>query len=187
MNRAVFLDRDDTLIANREVTAHTDHPGDLFSPAQVRLLPGVARACRLLKEAGYLLVVVSNQGAVARGRCTWFDVKACNDRMQELIRQESGVGLDGVYFSPFHPKGTVPPYNVEHPTRKPGPGMLVQAAQDLSIDVGGSWMIGDAPRDLQAAIAAGVADDRALLVGRLMNARFSDMPEAASWIVSHTP
>ncbi|MGE4198970.1 MAG: D-glycero-alpha-D-manno-heptose-1,7-bisphosphate 7-phosphatase, partial [Phycisphaerales bacterium] len=135
---------------------------------------------------GYLLVVVSNQGAVARGRCTWHDVKVCNERMRELLREEAGVEFDGVYFCPFHPKGTVPPYNVEHPTRKPSPGMLIQASRDLGIDLPGSWMVGDAMRDIQAARAAGIPGERAILIGHLENRRFESLREAAGWIVRNS-
>lgn len=185
MTPAVFLDRDDTLIANREVTARTDHPGDLFDPAQVRLLPGAARGCRALRDAGYRLVVVSNQGAVARGRCTLEDVERCNQRMRELFRAEAGVEFDGVYVCPYHPKGTVPPYNVEHPSRKPGPGMLLDAAGELGLDLARSWLIGDAERDVQAALAAGIAPERALLIGDETGTKFPDVMHASSFIVKH--
>jgi D-glycero-D-manno-heptose 1,7-bisphosphate phosphatase len=161
---AVFLDRDDTLIANRTVTASTAHPGDLFDPALVQLLPGAAAGCRLLSEAGFALVVVSNQGAVARGRCSIEEVEATNDRVRELLARE-GVSLAGIYYCPHHPKGTVAPWNAEHPWRKPAPGMLLAAAEDLRLDLGRSWMIGDAERDIEAALAAGIPARRAILVG----------------------
>lgn len=162
---AVFLDRDDTLIANREVTAAGPHPGDLYEPGLVRLLPGVAEGLRALRAAGLVLVCVTNQGAIARGHATWEQVIATNRRVREVIACESGADLDALYFCPYHPRGTVAPWNCEHPWRKPGPGMIVQAASDLGIDLGRSWMIGDAARDVEAAIAAGIAAERALLVG----------------------
>jgi D-glycero-D-manno-heptose 1,7-bisphosphate phosphatase len=163
---AVFLDRDDTLIANREVTARTPHPGDLTDPALVRLLPGVAMAMPRLKQAGFLRVVVSNQGCVARGVCGPVAVDACNRRMRELLRKEGGPDADveAVYTCPYHPKGSVPPWNVEHPWRKPQPGMLIAASCDLRIDLRQSWMIGDAPRDIEAAVAAGIPTERTLLL-----------------------
>lgn len=162
---AAFLDRDDTLIVNRAITAQTVHPGSLYDPALVRLMPGAADACRALKEAGYALVVVTNQGAVARGECTIAQVEATNARMCEVVRAEAGVEIDGVYYCPYHPKGTVSPWNVEHPMRKPAPGMLLAAARDLGLDLGASWMIGDAERDIQAALAAGIALERTIVVG----------------------
>ncbi len=165
MRPAVFLDRDDTLIVNRAITANTAHPGSLYDPALVRLIPGAAEACRAMKGAGYALVVVTNQGAVARGECTIAQVEATNRRMCEVVRAEAGVEIDGVYYCPYHPKGTVSPWNVEHPMRKPLPGMLRAAARELGIDLAKSWMIGDAERDIQAAIAAGIAVEWTILLG----------------------
>lgn len=161
---AVFLDRDDTLIANQEVTAGTPHPGDLCDPALVRLLPGVASGLRRLHDAGFALVVVSNQGCIARGVGTIEQVEACNRRMRDLLRAEAGVELDGVYYCPYHPKGTVAPFNIEHPWRKPAPGMILAAAEDLGLDLSRSWMFGDSERDAEAAIAAGITPSRALLI-----------------------
>ena len=165
MRAAVFLDRDDTLIVNRAITARTAHPGSLYDPELVRLMPGAATACRALKGAGYALVVVTNQGAVARGQCTIAQVEQTNTRMCEIVRAETGVDLDAVYYCPYHPKGTVAPWNTEHPERKPAPGMLLRAMRELEIDAARSWMIGDAERDIQAAIAAGIAVERTIVVG----------------------
>lgn len=165
---AVFLDRDDTLIANRDLGPALAHPGDLYDPGLVRLLPGVARGLARLKRAGFALVCVTNQGAVARGRCTIDQVIATNRRLRELVRAEGGEGgadLDAVYFCPFHPNGSVAPWNTKHAWRKPGPGMLLQAAADLSLDLARSWMIGDAERDIEAALAAGVPAAQTILVG----------------------
>lgn len=148
MQPAVFLDRDNTLIAN---------DGDLGDPAAVVLLPGVADGLAALREDDFLLVVVSNQGGVARGRFTEEDVRAVHRRIAELVDRavgEEGV-LAGFYFCPFHPEGTLPRYAREHPWRKPSPGMLVQAASDLGLDLRRSWMLGDAPRDMEAGRAAG--------------------------------
>ena len=163
MLKAVFLDRDDTLIANAELPL--PYPGDLLDPAFVRLLPGVAHGCRQLKDAGFNLVVVTNQGGVARGNGTIADVEACNSRMADLLRAEAGITFDAIYYCPYHPLGTVKPYNVEHPWRKPAPGMLLQAAKDLELDIPSSWLIGDAPRDLECAVAAGIPPVHALRVG----------------------
>ena len=85
MRAAVFLDRDDTLIVNRAITAGTGTPGSLFDPAMVRLMPGAGAACARLKAAGFVLVVVTNQGCVARGECTVGQVEATNRRMGEAV------------------------------------------------------------------------------------------------------
>lgn len=180
MNRAVFLDRDDTLIANRDLPL--THPGDLLDPALVRLLPGAARACRDLKDAGFTLVVVTNQGGVARGHGSIDDVHACNDRLLALIQAESGATIDAVYYCPYHPRGTVAPFNIDHPWRKPAPGMFTSAAADLHIDLAASWAIGDAPRDIEAARAAGIPPSATLLVGP--GAPYASVDRAAAHVIS---
>lgn len=72
--------------------------------------------------------------------------------------------LDGCYYCPFHPQGSMPPFNAEHPWRKPGPGMVAAAAAELGLDLAQSWAIGDKPRDAAAAVAAGVSPARALVI-----------------------
>jgi D-glycero-D-manno-heptose 1,7-bisphosphate phosphatase len=168
---AVFLDRDDTLIVNRAITAPTAHPGSLYDPALVRLMPGAAEACRVLKGAGFALVVVTNQGAVARGECTIAQVEATNARVRDVVREEAGVELDGIYYCPYHPKGTAAPWSMEHPSRKPQPGMLLAAARELGLDLAASWMIGDAQRDIEAALAAGIPPAQTIILGEELSAR----------------
>lgn len=144
---AVFLDRDNTII-------HND--GDLGDPEQVKLIQGVASAISSLCGLGYKVVVVTNQGGVARGNYTEEDVDAVHDRIEELVRDRAnGARIDAFYFCPFHPQGKVPRYKKDHPTRKPKPGMLLQAAEDLGLDLNQSWMVGDALRDVEAGAAAG--------------------------------
>ncbi len=147
MPRAVFLDRDDTLIHCDDVTPD----GDLGDPALVRLLPGVLEGCRRLKHADLLLIVVSNQGGVARGRFALADVEATNRRVNELL----GGMIDAFRYCPYHPRGIVPEFAREHPWRKPQPGMYLDAAAALGIDLRSSWCIGDRVRDCQAGRAAG--------------------------------
>lgn len=147
----VFLDRDDTLVANG---------GDLGDPGQVRLLHGAAWAIRALHEAGYAIVIVTNQGGVARGKYRERDVAAVHARVDELLAAECGMPagtalVDGWYYCPYHPDGTVERYRREHPWRKPAPGMLHAAAADLSLSLAASWMVGDQERDIDAGRAAG--------------------------------
>jgi D-glycero-D-manno-heptose 1,7-bisphosphate phosphatase len=144
----VFLDRDNTLIAN---------DGDLGDPSKVKLLPGVAAGLRTLKDAGFRLVVVTNQGGVARGRYSESDVDRVHAAIARLVDEESGGRrvLDRFYYCPFHPEGTHPDYRREHPWRKPQPGMLLQAAADMALDLDRGWMVGDQPRDVLAGRAAG--------------------------------
>jgi D,D-heptose 1,7-bisphosphate phosphatase len=153
MNAAVFLDRDNTII-------HND--GDLGDPAKVRLIQGVASAVASLCGLGYKVVVVTNQGGVARGRYTEQDVQAVHQRISELIAAgANGAKIDRFYYCPYHPQGTVSRYRKEHPNRKPAPGMLTQAARDMGLDLSQSWTIGDQVRDIQAGLAAGT---RAILL-----------------------
>jgi D-glycero-D-manno-heptose 1,7-bisphosphate phosphatase len=177
---AIFLDRDDTIIDNARATAHTAHPGDLLDPALVRFLPGAGPAMALLHSTGLPLVVVTNQGGIAQGFATLADVEAVNDRLRQLLRP-MGVRLAGVYLSPARRDSVVarfnPPANDPRPWRKPGPGMLFAAAAELNLDLANSWMIGDAPRDIDAALAAGLAPKRCLQIGQ--NAPFPDLPAAA--------
>ncbi len=144
-NKAVFLDRDQTLI---------EDPGYINHPSQVRLLPSVAQALIQLKKMGYLLVVVSNQSGVARGLVTEEVLQQIHHQLKKLLADE-GAYLDAIYYCPFHPEGVIPKYRCESDLRKPNPGMLLKAAQDLSIDLSRSWMIGDSFRDIEAGIRAG--------------------------------
>jgi D-glycero-D-manno-heptose 1,7-bisphosphate phosphatase len=144
---AVFLDRDNTII-------HND--GDLGDPDQVKLIQGAAPAIASLCGLGYRVVVVTNQGGVARGKYTEDDVEAVHDRIETMVRERAnGARIDGFYYCPYHPQGKVTKYKKEHPTRKPKPGMLLQAAEDLDLDLAQSWMVGDALRDIDAGGAAG--------------------------------
>jgi D,D-heptose 1,7-bisphosphate phosphatase len=141
---AVFLDRDGTLI---------EHVPYLADPKLVRLLPGAAEALKQLRRAGFARVLITNQSAIGRGILT-------EDRLgeihMELNRQLAACGatIDGVYHCP-----DVPTCDdrtaVENPNRKPGPGMLLRAAAELTLDLGASWMVGDLVSDVLAGINAG--------------------------------
>ncbi|MDY7109051.1 MAG: HAD family hydrolase [Planctomycetota bacterium] len=148
MKTAVFLDRDNTLIANE---------GDLGDPEAVRLLDGVAGGLKVLHEAGHRLIVVTNQGGVARGEFSEDDVDAVHQRIAVLVDEAAGAQnlIDRFYYCPYHPQAKLSEYRRDHPWRKPHPGMLLQAAQDLNLDLAGCWLIGDRRRDVEAASAAG--------------------------------
>ncbi len=168
MRAAVFLDRDDTLMAANGLPAPPPPaaPGDVVDPALVRLLPGVLDGCRRLHAAGFVLVVVSNQGVVARGGATLDQVESVNARFRSLSVGAANEPLvTASYFCPFHPKGSVPRFAMEHPWRKPAPGMILAALSELDLDPARSWLIGDADRDIAAGAAAGLAPDRCLRVG----------------------
>ncbi len=144
---AVFFDRDNTLIAS---------DGYLGNPADARLLEGAADAVSKARALGYATVVFSNQSGVARGMFDEQAVHAVNSRIDDLLLDQSPTAvIDRHEFCPFHPEGTVEAYRQESDLRKPRPGMIFQAAEKLALDVSRSWVIGDAPRDVEAGHAAG--------------------------------
>lgn len=145
MERAVFLDRDGTII---------EDPDFVTNPSQVRLLPGAADAIRRFRKLGFHVVVVSNQSGVARGLITEEELGAIHDRLVELLDEE-GAALDGWYYCPFldSDEAVVDVYRRESDLRKPSPGMLIRAADDFDLDLDQSWMIGDAERDVEAGLA----------------------------------
>ena len=141
---AVFLDRDGTIME--------DVPY-LSDPARVRLLPGACGALRRLHEAGYSCVLVTNQSGIGRGL---FAEERLAPIHAELARQlaAEGVALDGTYYCPEAPASD-DPLVLDHPDRKPGPGMLVRAARELGLDLAESWMVGDKASDVLAGVNAG--------------------------------
>lgn len=190
MTPAVFLDRDDTLIANHALGSLLPHPGYLYDPALVKLLPGVPDACRELHSAGFMLVMVTNQSAPARGMCRIEDVERTNQRVRDLLAS-AGVPLAGVYTSTYTPDATFPAFASDHPWRKPRGGMLRAAASDLMLDISRSWMIGDARRDIEAAVDAGIALQRTIIVGthacERVGHRAMDLREAANVVLRGAP
>jgi D-glycero-D-manno-heptose 1,7-bisphosphate phosphatase len=148
MFRAIFLDRDGVMIANRSEYVR--------SWSEVEILPGVPQALSGLGE--YKLVVVTNQSAVGRGLMTLDTAQAINNQLVEEIRKHNGQ-IDAVYMCPHAP-------DAQCSCRKPKPGLLFQAARELSLDLSQSWMIGDAWTDLLAGQAAGVRGVALVRTGR---------------------
>jgi len=148
VEQAIFLDRDNTLIAN---------DGDLGDPTGVRLLDGVPQGLRALREIGFRLIVVTNQSGVARGRFTEDDVDAVHQRIAQLVDGGAAMRdvIDRFYYCPYHPDAVIDFYKRDHFWRKPQPGMLLQAARDMKLDLSSCWMIGDQSRDIDAGRAAG--------------------------------
>lgn len=186
---AVFLDRDDTVNRNADLpeSAWRGTPGDLLEPAHAHLLPGVPEALARLRGAGYALVVITNQGGVARGHGGLDDVEAVNDRIRALLAPPDPVPfgpalIDAFYACPFHPGGSVGRFADEHDWRKPRPGMFHAAAGELGLDLARSWMVGDKERDLAAAQAAGVPREHCLMVGP--HAELAGLPEATARILA---
>ncbi len=144
-DKAVFLDRDDTLI---------EDTGYINDPDQVKLLPGICEALTQLKSMGYKLVVVSNQSGIARGILTEKTLARIHDRLKELLA-EKGALLDKIYYCPYLADGAVEKYRKESNDRKPNPGMLLTTAKEMNIELESSWMVGDEPRDIEAGLRAG--------------------------------
>ncbi|MFP4138979.1 MAG: D-glycero-alpha-D-manno-heptose-1,7-bisphosphate 7-phosphatase [Phycisphaerae bacterium] len=166
--KAVFLDRDGTII---------EDPGYLSDPDEVTLLPGVELAIKSLSQAGYLVVVVTNQSGIARGMFTEETLDLIHDRLRELLH-EKGARIDGMYYCPFLPEGSVEQYAVESDLRKPKPGMLLEAADELDIDLQRSWMVGDSPRDIEAGQRAGTRTIRLRLPKAEPRKDSADTPQA---------
>lgn len=151
---AIFLDRDGTLIHDI---------GYISDWRQVNLLSGVGEALWQIQQDGYLLVVISNQSGIGRGIITAGEAQRVHERTVELLG-DCGVRLDGVYYCPHVPD--------DHcACRKPAPGLLLQSARELKIDLARSIMIGDKSSDVQTGKAAGC---RTLLFGP------GDLPDASA-------
>jgi D-glycero-D-manno-heptose 1,7-bisphosphate phosphatase len=142
---AVFLDKDGTLI--------DDVPYNI-DPGRIDLAPGAGHGTAMLSEAGYALVVVSNQSGVARGLFLEDALLAVERRIRELLA-EFYVPLAGFYYCPHHPQGSVPRYTTPCTCRKPEPGMILRAADELGLDLARSWLIGDILDDVEAGHRAG--------------------------------
>ena len=154
--KAIFIDRDGTI--NKYV-------GFLREAKQFELKDGVSEAIKKINQSGYLAVVVTNQPVIARGEVTYDGLQEIHNKMETLLG-EDGAYLDGIYFCPHHPdsgyEGEIKELKIECECRKPKPGMLFKAAQDLNIDLEQSWMIGDGKNDIQAGKNAGC---RTALIG----------------------
>jgi len=178
MRGCLFLDRDGTIIFDR---------GYLSDPAGVELLPGAAEGLLLLRQAGFLLVVVSNQSGVGRGRITRVDLDAVNRRLRELLERQ-GVALDGIYCCEHREDAGCN-------CRKPGTALVEEAARRLPIDLERSAVIGDKTSDVMLGRRLGCA---AILVETGMGGadgaytvepdfRAADLLEAARYVISSAP
>ena len=151
---AVFLDRDGVLV--KEIYyPEFDSTEAPVRPADVRLLPGVGAAALKLQALGFLLILVSNQGAAAKGKVGLDSLWRAHLRFIELMADE-GVALDAEYYSFSHPDGVMPGLSGPSLDRKPSPYSLLIAAARFSIDLERSWMGGDRETDVSCGRAAGV-------------------------------
>ena len=144
--KAAFLDRDGVINLDRAYV----HQWDEFE-----FVPGAVDAMRRLREAGYALVVVTNQSGLARGMYTEAQFQELTRHMRAALA-EAGAEVEAVYHCPHHPKGSVPELAVDCDCRKPEPGMILRAAKELNLSLADSFLVGDKPSDIEAARAAGL-------------------------------
>jgi D-glycero-D-manno-heptose 1,7-bisphosphate phosphatase len=179
---AVFIDRDGTIIINRRY---------ISDPDQVELLPGAAEGIRLFSEAGYLIIVVTNQSGVARGWMTMDDVRAVNKRAHGLLR-ENGADWDDVYVCPHKAEDMLSPGEEVCPCRKPRSGNVALAVAKWNVDVAGSVVIGDRASDVALGQAVGCRavmirgedfDEELALLEKPPDFVAVDLIEAAEWIL----
>ena len=137
LNKAVFLDRDGTINEDKNY---------LYRREDFVFLPGVIEGLRLLRDAGFLLVIVTNQSGIGRGFYTEADFQALNRWMLDQLNRQ-GLPIAGVYYCPHLPDAKISAYRKECGCRKPKTGLFHQAAGDLDIDLDGSWAVGDKLRD----------------------------------------
>lgn len=186
LQRALLLDRDGTLTVEGEwLTRHED----------LVLVPGAAAALARVSAQGWKLVMVTNQSAVARGLITLAQLDAIHAELQRQLAAQ-GARLDAIYSCPHHPTAGLGPYKVECECRKPKPGLVLQAARELGLDLPRCWMVGDSARDLEAGWAAGVpgilvATGKGKSEIELLRARgeepqafLPDLPAAVDWILA---
>jgi len=180
MNKAVFLDRDGTIIKQLPY---------LSDPEQVELLPNAVPGVKLLRAKGFKIIVLTNQSGIGRGYFSLATLKKVNNRFYELLGK-SGVPLDKLYFCPHKPESHCN-------CRKPKPGMLEQARKDFDINLKESYIIGDKPEDIELGKFTGVCTILVLTgYGEETSKRDSipkvapnfiakDLLEAANWICSN--
>ncbi len=184
-NKAVFVDKDGTLI--RDIPFNVD-------PALIELDHDVIQGLKSIQADGYLVIIISNQSGVARGYFPESDLAGVQNKIRQLF-EENRLVLHGFYWCPHFPTGVITDYVLDCTCRKPKPGMIFQAADDLDIDLARSWMIGDILHDVEAGHRAGcrsiLIDNGNETVWELTEDRTPDFTaenfeQAASYIVHQT-
>jgi D-glycero-D-manno-heptose 1,7-bisphosphate phosphatase len=145
MNKAVFIDKDGTLI--EDIPYNVD-------PALIRYSEHAIKALKAFQENGYLIIMVSNQSGIAKGYFSELDLSVVINKIRTDLA-EQGIEITAVYYCPHYPDTAFVDYAKNCDCRKPAPGMLLQAAKEFNIDLGKSWMIGDILDDMEAGKRAG--------------------------------
>jgi len=136
----VFLDRDDTIIRDRNY---------LKDPDEIEILPGATEALHKLNREGIPAIVITNQSGIARGYLDLETLDLIHKRLQAMLSKK-GARLDAIYFCPHHPEAILEEYRVACDCRKPEPGLLMQAAQTFGLDLTLCYMVGDKPDDIES-------------------------------------
>src|SRR5580704_808868 len=144
---ALFLDRDGAIVEETEYLCRVD---------DIVMIEGAAPVIAAANKRGLAVVMVTNQAGIGRGYYGWDEFKAVQDAIVAALAVE-GAGIDAVYACAHHPQGRAQYAHPDHPARKPNPGMLLQAASDLALDLTTSWLVGDKASDVEAAKRAGLA------------------------------
>jgi D-glycero-D-manno-heptose 1,7-bisphosphate phosphatase len=162
MAKAVFLDRDGTI---NEMIYYPEHGivDSPFTAGQFRLLPRTAEAIKRFQEMGFKVIVISNQPGIAKGHFSTEVFEETREQMRRELARE-GAAVDGEFYCLHHPEAKVARYKAVCDCRKPKPGLLIEAAETLGIDLMKSWMIGDGLTDIEAGGKAGC---RTILLGRI--------------------
>ncbi len=148
MKPCIFLDRDGVIIADNHLITSID---------QCDILPRVPDALAKLRSLGFLLILVSNQTVVSRGLLSYEEMVNLNQALfQKIKSQNANAFLDDAFFSPYHPKAQVEKYRCDHESRKPRPGMILEAQKKHGIDLTKSYMVGDRLSDIYAGNSVGV-------------------------------
>lgn len=155
MNKAAFLDRDGVINFEKNYVYKVD---------DFALIPGVIEALKMLQDMGFLLVIITNQAGIAKGYYGLQDLYELHAHLEKKFGQE-GVHFDGIYFCPHHPESIFEHLAVPCSCRKPQPGMILNAAKDLNIDLDSSVLFGDKVTDIKAAKLAGLSKSYLLRSG----------------------
>lgn len=144
--KCVFLDRDGVLIKD---------VGYLKDPKDIIIAEGSIEALKILRKAGFLLIIVTNQAGIAKGFFSLSDLGKVNDRLLSIYKS-NGIYIDDLYFCPHHKDGTVKPYNIVCDCRKPETGMIEKGIEKFKIDTEKSFMVGDKDSDIMLAKNSGL-------------------------------
>lgn len=178
LKTGVFLDRDDTIIKDQVY---------LSEPDRIEILPGVAQAIALLNAQEIPVIVITNQSGIARGVFNEATLEKIHRRMLAMFN-EKGAAIDGIYYCPHHPEGSIKEFARQCECRKPQPGMLLRAARDFNLKLENCYMVGDKEDDIETIHRVGgkgVFISAIPLASNAVDADYTahDLKDAVSWIL----